>query len=586
MADGFNWGGGQTQAPTGWGGGQTQAPTGWGGGQTQAPTTGFGYNWMGNQNLSPMTNQMGTPFSSGFGFGYQGAYGPTGGTTGQDLTKMAYTYGKDPQALAGQMQSEGVTPWNMQQAGVIGNQQYTQMFRPSSQSQSKLNTNQYYQPIQQSQYQNYASPYYSGLANANNMGAYNALSQANMGPAIGLASQSSFNPYTNTFSTPYGQAYGGLGSVIGSYGTPFALAQQQAALNPYGNTAYMGGYGGYTQPKAGTTSGADSSKNIISNINTGNTSTGTTNLGTATGPTYGANNLSAQDFINSIGDISKNTAQQNFDLAMKNNLSLQDISDLTGMSQQEIADYLKTNNLDASKLKGTAYDPNKTYDANTGTVTDTKIPDWYTNKDYKYAAYKNYTPQDLSGFTKDQVNKLYATQQGKINADIKQATADYNAALTSGNPARIRATQENLNAQQAELAQYNLDYGAATKALTGAKGTYETPELKAARLDTTALGKLDAAAKKYTAYNAPTIKAGSNAAAINKAYSSVITKQQTEMNNAKKALDAAVGPKEKEAAQKYYDAQKAEYDKAMSDLNNALNPKTAAQGGLMSLLRK
>jgi len=239
---------------------------------------------------------------------------------------------------------------------------------------------------------------------------------------------------------------------------------------------------------------------------------------------------------------------------------------------------------------GTAYDPTKTYDATTGTATTTPsgVPEWYTQKDYKYGNYQNFGENELSGFTKDQLNKLYAPKQAAINKDIGQAKLDYNAALKSGNPAFVREAQANLDARNNQLAQYNADYKASLGALTGAKGTYETKAMTADRLDTTALGKLDTAAKKYTGFTAPTLKAGSTAAQITKAYNSVIGTQQTEMNNAKKALDAAVGPKAKAAAQKYYDAQKADYDNATKALNAALHPetKTAADGGLMSLLRR
>jgi len=177
---------------------------------------------------------LGTPTGNNPYAGYGGGYGPTGAMSGPDLSNMAYKYGSSPQNLAGQMQYQGISPFNMSQAGVISPENYTKMYRPSSQTQQGINKTQTYQPIYQQQFQNYGSPEYSPMANANNMGAYNMLSQANMGPATSLASQSTFDPYSGTFNTPYGQT-SGLGQLIGSAGTPYALSQQQAAMNPFAN---------------------------------------------------------------------------------------------------------------------------------------------------------------------------------------------------------------------------------------------------------------------------------------------------------------------------------------------------------------
>ena len=205
MADGFGWGQGATggwggntgQSTGGWGMNTSQPSTGFGGfGQTQTgfggysqPSYGgFGQSFGGfNQapaqinpmylsasgfGMNPYANYLSTP-----GYGALGGYGPTGALSGQDLSKMAYQYGKDPQALAATMQRNGVTGADMQEAGVLSPSQYTQMYRPSNQYQGKTNPNQYYQPIYQSQYQNYASSAYAPLANANNMGTYNQLAQ-------------------------------------------------------------------------------------------------------------------------------------------------------------------------------------------------------------------------------------------------------------------------------------------------------------------------------------------------------------------------------------------------------------------------
>jgi len=183
---------------------------------------------------SPMGQQDSAPTGYNPYAGFGGGYGPTGSMSGPDLSNMANQYGRNPQNLAAQMQYQGISPFNMAQAGVIAPETYTQMYRPSNQVQQGLNKTQAYQPIYQQQFQDYGSPEYSAMANANGMGAYNMLSQANMGPAISLASQSTFDPYSGTFNTPYGQA-SGLGQLIGSAGTPFSLAQQQSAMNPFAN---------------------------------------------------------------------------------------------------------------------------------------------------------------------------------------------------------------------------------------------------------------------------------------------------------------------------------------------------------------
>ena len=109
----------------------------------------------------------GSPFQGGYGYG--GGYGPIGNMRGNDLISMYNTYGGNPQTLASQMQYSGISPFNMQQAGVMSPQEYTNMYRPSSQYQGQINPTQYYQPIYQTQYQNYASPTYYPQAYQNNM---------------------------------------------------------------------------------------------------------------------------------------------------------------------------------------------------------------------------------------------------------------------------------------------------------------------------------------------------------------------------------------------------------------------------------
>ena len=213
-AFGFNaFGGGNTAPNRSYG-------VGVAGGANPAPNQsygGFNQGGYGSQMSSPFQggyggygSQMGSPFQGGYGYG--GGYGPTGNMWGNDLGSMYNTYGGDPQALASQMQYSGVSPFNMQQAGVMSPQGYTQMYRPSNQYQSETNPNQYYQPIYQSQYQNYASPYYSVLSQQNNMG---------------QNYQSPFNPYSNQ-----DQGVGGLlnqfNERLRGYSTQPEQAQNQA----------------------------------------------------------------------------------------------------------------------------------------------------------------------------------------------------------------------------------------------------------------------------------------------------------------------------------------------------------------------
>lgn len=461
--------------------------------------------------MNPYASYLSTP-----GYGALGGYGPTGALSGQDLSKMAYQYGNDPQALAAAMQRSGVTGADMQEAGVLSSDQYTKMYRPSNQYQGDLNKNQYYQPIYQAQYQNYASPAYASLANANNMGTYNQMAQ-NTAPRT-------------------------------SFGTAYLMNQPKPTDNTGTTTAATGA-------PAATTNSTD-------------------NAGAST--VFGSQKLSSDQIKQQVGDYTKNTAQQNYDLMGKLGLTTKDVATVLGIPEADVEAYFAKGGVNRT---GTAYDPTKTYDTTTGTAATTeqttpKIPEWYTQKDYKYGNYQNFGENELSGFTKDQLNNLYTSKQTAINKDIAQAKLDYAAALKSGKPEFVREAQANLDDKNNQLAKYTADYKAALGALTGAKGTYETKAMTADRLDTTALGALDAAAKKYTGFTAPTLAAGSNAAQIKKAYSSLITTQQTEMANAKKALDA-LDPKDRPkaiaAAQKYYEAQKADFDKASASLSSALD---------------
>lgn len=464
----------------------------------QGATTGQATNY-GQPTGLGSADGLGTPTGYNPYAGYGGGYGPTGSMSGPDLSSMAYKYGSSPQNLAGQMQYQGISPFNMSQAGVISPENYTKMYRPSSQTQQGINKTQTYQPIYQQQFQNYGSPDYSAMANANNMGAYNMLSQANMGPATSLASQSTFDPYSGMFNTPYGQT-SGLGQLIGSAGTPYALSQQQAAMNPFANLnpAYA-----WQQQQGGQ---------------------------------YG-------------GDQQGGDIQQD------------------GQGYQPVTD-----------TQGTEYDYGKIQDDAAADAASKAAAD----AAYKYNTYANFKPEELAGFNRNQVANLYNNRLATTQKDIKQAQLEYNKALKSGDAAGLRKALDVLNTESGELKTLQADRQAALKSLTGKGGIYELAETRDTRLDQTALTALDKAAGKYTAFTAPTIKPGANPKQINAAYKGVISKQQTEMNNAKKALDKATGPQAKAAAQKYYDAQKADYDQAMTALNAALGNPAAAQGQPMA----
>lgn len=117
------------------------------------------------------------------------------------------------QDLASAMKQYGVSAYDLATSGALTPQQYTQMFRPSYQTQEELNPKQQYQPIYQTQYANYASPAYGQMAGANNMGMYNQRAQQQYVNPMSMLG-GSFNPYTNSFG---GQGYG-IDSLLGQLG--------------------------------------------------------------------------------------------------------------------------------------------------------------------------------------------------------------------------------------------------------------------------------------------------------------------------------------------------------------------------------
>ena len=72
-------------------------------------------------------------------------------------------------ALASGMQQYGISASDLARSGALSEADYTKTFRPSSGYQGELNPNQYYQPIYQTQYKNYASPTYAYQSAQNNM---------------------------------------------------------------------------------------------------------------------------------------------------------------------------------------------------------------------------------------------------------------------------------------------------------------------------------------------------------------------------------------------------------------------------------
>lgn len=116
------------------------------------------------------------------------------------------------------------------------------------------------------------------------------------------------------------------------------------------------------------------------------------------------------------------------------------------------------------------------------------IPDYYTNKDYKYDTYADYADEDIANMSAKEVKSLYGSRLTTANADVKQATADYNAAMKSGDIKKANAAKANLDAQKAEAAKIKADQ----KARADAAAAKE----KAAKAAAAQKKKDDAAAAK------------------------------------------------------------------------------------------
>ena len=87
----------------------------------------------------------------------------------QNADAMLLQKENNARALASGMQQYGISASDLARSGALSEADYTKTFRPSSDYQGVTNPTQYYQPIYQSQYQNYASPAYAYQGAQNNM---------------------------------------------------------------------------------------------------------------------------------------------------------------------------------------------------------------------------------------------------------------------------------------------------------------------------------------------------------------------------------------------------------------------------------
>ena len=130
------------------------------------------------------------------------------------------------------------------------------------------------------------------------------------------------------------------------------------------------------------------------------------------------------------------------------------------------------------------------------------IPDYYTNKDYKYDTYADYSDEDVANMSDKEVKSLYGSRLTTATADVKQATADYNAAMKSGDIKKVNAAKANLEAQKAEVTKIKADQKRRTdaaKAKAAAAKAAAAAEKKRLADEAAAKKKAEAAAKKAEA---------------------------------------------------------------------------------------
>lgn len=211
------------------------------------------------------------------------------------------------------------------------------------------------------------------------------------------------------------------------------------------------------------------------------------------------------------------------------------------LTDQQKADKLAADKAAADKLA-----------ADTATANASKST---TNPDYSYDTYANFDTKSLLGMTANEIKSLYASKATQAEKDVTQATADYNAALKSGDPEKVATARANLAKQKAEQASIKSDQAAASKLTTGAGKTYESADTQAARTKAAA----DAAQKIKDDKATAVAKKKADDAAIaqkKKDDAAAATKIKADAAAKKKADDAAI------AAQKKIDAAKKKADAA------------------------
>ena len=190
----------------------------------------------------------------------------------------------------------------------------------------------------------------------------------------------------------------------------------------------------------------------------------------------------------------------------------------------------------------------------TDKATEDAIPDYYTNKAYKYDTYADFADEDIAGLSTKDLKSLYSAKLTTAKADAAQAKKDYDAALKSGDPKRTQAALKNYNDQLAE-----------TKAVEANRKNRETAATTAAN------AAKKSAADKLAADKAAAAKVKTDAAAKAKADAKAVAD--------KKKADA----KAKADAKKAEAAAKAAAKKAEADAKKAAKKTTTkkATGGII-----
>lgn len=197
------------------------------------------------------------------------------------------------------------------------------------------------------------------------------------------------------------------------------------------------------------------------------------------------------------------------------------------------------------------------------------IPDYYTNKDYKYDTYSDFADADIAGLSSKDLKSLYTAKLATAKADAAQAKKDYDAALKSGDPKRTQAALKNYNDQLAEAK--------AVEANRKARETAATTAANAAK---------KSAADKLAADKAAAAKVKTDAAAKAKADAAAVAAQKKADAKAaadKKAADAKAktDAAKQAAADKAAAAKQAAADKAAAKAAAKTATKKKATGGVI-----